>query len=617
MPCFTPKLRTWALAASLLCACSKTPSSTPSGVGTTPASGTGASGTAATSNAGTSSPSAGNTNIASGGRTSSPVPGSGSATSGRSAPSGRGAAIAGTGGAGAGSAAPAAGSGSPATAGSGNAGASGAGNAAPPPPTTGQTGSVLQYHNHASRDGLYVDAAFSRDAASKLKKDATFKATMTGDTYAQPLYFANGPGGKDLVITATEQNEVTAFDAASGMVVWRKVVAPPAQNATSPCGNITPLGITGTPVIDPESRTLYLDAVTSGPKNQVFALSLEDGSTRAGFPVEIDSVRGSATFDTSIHNQRGALLLLDNVLYVPFGGRAGDCGAYNGWVIGLPLDNPSALISFATRAIGSGIWAPGGLASDGTSVYAATGNSKGSANGFGTSPATWGHGDAILRLSKDLKTIPESQTKDFFATENWSMLDMQDLDLGGSGPVLFSAPGSTPSELIMALGKDGAAYLIDRANLGGMGGMIQRKMLTAGGFAGAIIQAAVAYTTPSGTFVTLRAPQNVMGCGSGSGVLGAIKVSGSPPNMSVAWCAGANGNSSPMVTSTDGMNESIVWYMAGGKLLGFNGETGAPVFAGGGSGDALGTVNKFQTAIAAKGRIFIAAGSTLHAFTLN
>jgi hypothetical protein len=476
--------------------------------------------------------------------------------------------------------------------------------------------SVLQYHNHATRDGLFIDAAFTRDAASKIKKDASFKAMMTGDTYAQPLYFEGGPDGKDLLITATEQNEVTAFDAAGGAVVWRKVVAPPAQNATSPCGNINPLGITGTPVIDAQSRTLYLDAITTGPKNQVFALSLDDGAVRPGFPVDIDNVKGSATFNSSIHNQRGALLLLDKTLYVPFGGRAGDCGDYNGWVVGVPLDNPSALISFASQAHGAGIWAPGGLASDGMSIFAATGNSKADGGNGTSSPPSWGHGEAILRLPKDLKTIPQSQTKDFFAAENWAALDRSDADLGGSGPVLFSAPGSSPSDLVIALGKDGAAYLLDRANLGGMGGMLQRLMLTAGGRGAAIIQAAAAYTTPSGTFVVLRS-SGVMGCGMGSGALGAIKVSGAKPSMSVAWCAGATSNVSPMVTSTDGTNESVVWYAAGGKLLGFNGETGAPVYTGGANTDGIGTTTKFQTAIAAKGRIFIVAGGGLHAFTLN
>ena len=589
-----------------LAACSSKNPGTSSAGNTAAVSGTSASGNTSgtTAAAGTNATTTAGTNAGSGGRAAPPATNAGTgtpATAGRGTAAGSGSAMAGRSGG---------------TSGTGST-PSTAGTSAQPPSTNGAA-SVLQYHNNAARNGMYVDTAFTREAAGKIKKDPTFKAMVTGATYAQPLYFEGGPDGKDLVIVATEQNEVTAFNAADGAVVWRKMVAPPNSNGSSPCGNITPLGITGTPVIDAASRTLYLDAATSGPKNQVFALSIDDGSTRSGFPVDIDTVKaGSRSFNSSVQNQRGALLIVDKTLYVPFGGRFGDCGDYNGWVVGVPLDNPSGLFAFATVSHGAGIWTPGGLASDGTSIYAATGNSKADGGGVLSTPTSWGHGNAVLRLSKDLKDIPQSATKDFFAAQNWSQLDTQDYDIGGSGPVLFSVPGSTPSELIMALGKEGAAYLLDRANLGGMGGMIQRKMVAGGGINGGLIQAAAAYTTPTGTFVAFRAAMSAMGCGSGSGFLGAIKVSGSPPSMNVAWCAGSNGSSSPIVTSTDGMNETVVWYMAGGKLLGHNGETGEPVFAGGGADDGLGTVNKFQTAIAAKGRIFVAAGSAVLAFTVK
>lgn len=173
-----------------------------------------------------------------------------------------------------------------------------------------------------------------------------------------------------------------------------------------------------------------------------------------------------------------------------------------------------------------------------------------------------------------------------------------------------------PSDLVLALGKDGAAYLLDRANLGGMGGMIQRVMVSRAGALGGIIQAAAAYSTPSGTFVAFRSVPQLTSCGTGSGYLGAIHTTGTPPRMTLAWCAGGNGASSPMVTTTDGTNESVVWYLAGGRLLGFNSETGAPVFNGGGGTTTLGTINSFQTPIAAKGRIFVASANQLHAFTL-
>jgi hypothetical protein len=494
------------------------------------------------------------------------------------------------------------------------------------PPVAGGTGgtapvteaSVLQYHKDAKRSGMYTDAAFTRAAAAMLKKDTTFTAMVAGPMYAQPLYFEGGPGGKELLITATEQNEVTAFNAADGMVVWRKTLAPPVT-AGLPCGNISPLGVTGTPVIDAASRTLFVAAMTAGPKHQIFALSLDDGATRMGWPVDVSTIKaGSLTFSSAEQNQRGALIIVNNTVYVPYGGHFGDCGNYHGWVVGVPIANPSAPIAFVTKAHAAGIWATGGLASDGTSVFAATGNSMADGGGNFSSPPTWGHGNAILRLAPDLKNIAESQTKDFFAAQNWASLDGGDLDVGGSGPILFDVPGATPSSLAMALGKGGVAYLVSVDNLGGMGGMLQMKMVAGGGVSGGMIQAAAAYTTPTGTFVAFRAVQTVQGCGTGSGYLGALKVEkGAPPTLSVAWCAGGSSTGSPIVTTTDGTAESVVWLIANGKVLGFNGETGAPIYTGGGTGDAVASVSKFQTPMVAKGRLFVAASNQLVAYTLK
>jgi outer membrane protein assembly factor BamB len=118
---------------------------------------------------------------------------------------------------------------------------------------------VLQYHKHASRDGLYVEPALTQAAARRFHRDLTFDAPLSGPTYAQPLFWAaTGPTDRDLLVVATEQNQVYAFDAASGATVWRRSIAPPVSQARLPCGNIDPLGITGTPVIDPASRTVFL-----------------------------------------------------------------------------------------------------------------------------------------------------------------------------------------------------------------------------------------------------------------------------------------------------------------------------------------------------------------------
>jgi len=532
--------------------------------------------------------------------TSSPV-----ATGGTSAAtSGRGATTPAT---------PTAGTG-PAAAGGSGAPPAGGGPATTPPTPSGGAANVLEYHGNAKRTGLYVDPTFTRAAAAMIKKDAAFNATVAGPTYAQPLFWEGE--GKDLVITATEQNEVTAFNAADASVVWRKTLAMPVSTGL-PCGNIKPLGVTGTPVIDAASKTLYVAAMTPGPKHQVYALGLDDGEIKPGFPVDLSTVKaGSLAFNSAEQNQRGALTIVNNTLYIPYGGHYGDCGAYHGWVIGVPLNASGATpTGWATKAKAGGIWAPGGVASDGKSVYAATGNTMSDSGGILSSPATWGHGNAIVRLNPALANVEESATKDFFAPENWKALDQGDLDLGGSGPLLFSVPGATPSDLVLAFGKNGAAYLLSQENLGGMGGELDTKMLASGSLQGGFIQAATAYTTPTGTFVAFRTNTSmVMGCGSGSGYIGAFKIdAASPPKMSVAWCAGSSGNTSPIATSTDGMADTVVWYVAGGKLVGFNGENGMPVA----SVDGAGTTSKFQTPMAAKGRIYVAAGNSLNAFTVK
>jgi hypothetical protein len=476
---------------------------------------------------------------------------------------------------------------------------------------------VLQYHNHANRDGMFKQPAFTRAAAAKIHRDAAFTAMMSGPTYAQPLFFEGGPGGKDILIVATEQNEVSAFDAAGGAMVWRKTLGPTSANGGGPggcaLGNISPLGITGTPVIDAASRTLFVNAMVSN-KHQIFALSLDDGSTKTGWPVDVSSVKaGSRSFNSAAQNQRGALLILNGIVYVPYGGHYGDCGDYHGWVVGVPVDNPKAPLAWATRASAGGIWAPGGVASDGKSVWVATGNTmaapSASLPSF-SSPGTWGDGEAILRLPPDLNFT--AATKDYFTPQNWAALDGADNDVGGSGVVLFSVPGATPSDLAIALGKDGSAYLANRDNLGAMGGQVGSIVKTS---TEAIMQAAVAYNTPTGTFVAMRARGN--GCPSGAGAITAMKVSAaSPPAISVGWCAGGTSTGSPIVTTTDGTNESIVWYVAGTKLVGYNGETGAEVFNGGAAGDAVSAAAKWQTPIAAKGRIYFASQNQLYAFTL-
>src|ERR1700747_2206244 len=80
---------------------------------------------------------------------------------------------------------------------------------------------VTQFHNHASRDGLYVDSAFTQNAAANLTRDMNFDGTIVGNVYAQPLYLEGGPSGR-MVIAVTEANNVYALDAVDGTIIWQR-----------------------------------------------------------------------------------------------------------------------------------------------------------------------------------------------------------------------------------------------------------------------------------------------------------------------------------------------------------------------------------------------------------
>jgi PQQ enzyme-like repeat protein len=469
--------------------------------------------------------------------------------------------------------------------------------------------SVVTHHNSATRDGVYVAPTLTRAAAATITQDLGFQATIAGPTYAHPLFFDAGEGGQDLVLVATERNDVYALDATTGAEIWHNHLGAPVPLADLPCGNIDPLGITGTPYLDVPRRSIYLDAMildSGNPKHFIFALSLDDGTVKTGWPVDVDatvSYEGMG-FDSSVQNQRGALLVLGDRLYVPYGGHYGDCGNYYGWLVGVPVADPGAPQAWATRAQGAGSWAPGGVASDGTNLFIATGN------GFGTS--TWRDQEAIIRLTPG----PEfsENAADYWAPTNWLDLDGGDVDLGGSGPVLFHVAGATPADLAIALGKDGNAYLIDRANMGGVSDALDALAVSPS----EIVQAAAAYPAAQGVNVAFRGPG--LGCPGGqSGDLTALHITAtSPPQLEVAWCASENGQGSPMVTTTDGQAESIVWTIgseSSQQLRAFDGDTGAVIFDG--AGTDVDTFKRFVSPIVGKGRIFVAGASGVYAFATN
>jgi outer membrane protein assembly factor BamB len=300
--------------------------------------------------------------------------------------------------------------------------------------------------------GGHPDAAwptYGRDFARSGVADAARPASLTvnwrvhldGAVYGQPLLVGN------LVIAATENDSIYGLDQATGTVTWRTHVGTPVPLADLPCGNIDPLGITGTPVYNPASGLVYALSETSGYHHVLVGVSVRDGSIQV--ERDIPTPDGRPRYD----QQRPALAIAAGRVYVAFGGLAGDCGPYRGSVAGIPLSGAGPLISYVVPTPREGaVWATGGPVTgpDGT-MYVSVGN------GSGTS---FDDSDSVTALSPGLRRTG------VFAPSTWRHDNDNDLDLGSTQPALL------PNGMLLADGKSGIAYLVNAAHPGGVGGQV-------------------------------------------------------------------------------------------------------------------------------------------------
>jgi hypothetical protein len=297
-----------------------------------------------------------------------------------------------------------------------------------------------------------------------------------------------------------------------------------------------------------------------------------------------------------VHEDRGALAVVNGIVYVPYSGYFGDCGNYHGTVVGVHIDNPAMVASWRTNATGGGIWGHSGVASDGTNMFVITGNT------FTNAGDPWSGGEAIVRLQAG--PVFTGNSTDFWAPTNWQSLDNSDTDLGGCSAILIDVPGATPSQMVLALGKDGNAYLVDRNNLGGVAAPVAQFSNIDGVIRG---QSSATYTTAQGTYFVFRA----------SGEIKAYKITATnPPTITFAWSATQSGQGSPWVTTTDSTSNAIVWVVGAegdNKLHGYNGDTGEVIFT---SNETMTGTRKWNSGMVARGSIYVANDNKVYKFTV-
>jgi hypothetical protein len=339
--------------------------------------------------------------------------------------------------------------------------------------------SVTTYHNDNARTGQNLQESILTPAnVNSNNFGKLFSVALDGYVYAQPLYLSAipiGAGTHNVVYLATENDSVYAIDADTGTIYARVGLIPAGGSTVSSadlnCGDLVPqIGITGTPVIDSTSGTLYLVAKSkTASGNAVQYLHALDVSTLAekfGGPIQIaasaagtasDGNGSTVTFNSLNEFQRPALLLENGHVVI---GWAGHCDAmpWHGWVMSYSASTLAQEAVFNTSPDGSGgaVWmSGGGIAADASgNIYFPTGN--------GTWNGSTDFGDSIVKLAPPAGG--RFTVTDYFTPWNQSYLGANDVDLGSGGLVMM--PTAAGQLLIAQQGKFGSLVLLNSANLG-------------------------------------------------------------------------------------------------------------------------------------------------------
>ncbi len=421
-----------------------------------------------------------------------------------------------------------------------------------PTPTPVPAAAWLTYHGNLARTGLDTSSPPLSSPALGWRSPQ-----LDGPIWAEPLIDG------DKVLVVTEGGSVYALDATSGAVTWRTHVDDPMPRSGLPCGDVSPLGILGTPVIDPATQTLFAVAEQTDGAHELVALSVATGSILWR---QLIDPHGTVARD---QQQRAALALAGGRVLVGLGGLDGDCATYRGYVVSVPEQGGGPVDTYIVPVInGAGIWEPSGPAvTSSGEVFVADGNSE---EGAAAATTSFDMSDSVIALTPTLSVLG------YFAPSDWRHLSEADLDLGSTGPMLDG------NDILIA-GKDGILYLLNSAALGGIGSQSASLALGSGSFGGFALDGQTVLV-PTVTH------------------LDAVSVNVPGPALSLAWSGPATWP--PIVAG------GAIWAVtrSSADLVALSPANGSQLFS-----LPLGSVQHFTTPSAAAGWLYVASGSQVDA----
>jgi hypothetical protein len=396
---------------------------------------------------------------------------------------------------------------------------------------------------------------------------------------------------------------VYALSVTTGAVLWTKHIPGVPRTRNFPCGNIDPLGITGTPVIDAGSVFVVAE-VEDGPTTFEFdlvTLSLSTGAITRSVKINPGN-RGGINFDANYQQQRGALTIAGGQVYATLGGLSGDCtnpsnntDGYRGYVITYPETGAGTLQWWASAArtstdMEAGAWAAGGASVDSSgNVFVATGNSNETSN---SDP--YDQSDGVIKLAPSTLALLDDFAPSGLVDANhdggptWWQDNTSDADLGSTTPLQL------PGNRVFEVGKSGMGYLLDSTNLGHVSGGIASHQVCSATSDAAF--GSMAYSLVGGVETVF------VGCSDG---LQAVRIAAANNNFSLGWHNTSQPSNKPPIVVGGG-----VWSVStgGGTLYQYDATSGAEL-----TSYAISGSNHFTSPSSSNGMIYVEGGNRVEA----